>query len=182
MTQQYNNNYDRELGWDDPIQADATEYILLPDGDYIFTVEKFERERHTPNPQNPGKLPACNKAVIHLIIESSEGVAKLRHNLFLHSSVEGMLSAFFASIGQKKRGEQLKMDWTKVTGAKGVCRVGTKVYNNNKYNEVKSMIYAEDVEQEKIKNANINVVPTPQPQNQMPFQTNYTQPTVPQGF
>ncbi|MFD2089604.1 hypothetical protein ACFSND_31290 [Brevibacillus brevis] len=34
---------DRELGWDDEIQKDGGEFIVLPDGDYNFTVTKFER-------------------------------------------------------------------------------------------------------------------------------------------
>ena len=100
MTQQFNNNFEREIGWDDTIQKDS-ERVLLPDGLYWFTVKEYERGRHTPNPQNPGKLPACNKATVHLTIVANEGETELRHNLFLHSSTEGMLSAFFGAIGAK---------------------------------------------------------------------------------
>ena len=37
---------ERELGWDDEIEKDSGEFILLPEGDYDFTVESFERSRH----------------------------------------------------------------------------------------------------------------------------------------
>ena len=94
MTQQQFNNYEREFGWDDTIQKDS-EFVLLPEGLYYFTVKNYDRGRHTPNPQNPGKLPACPKATVYLQIEANEGETELRHNLFLHSSTEGMLSAFF---------------------------------------------------------------------------------------
>ena len=145
MTQQQYNNFDREFGWEDTIEKDS-EYVLLPDGLYHFTVIGMERTRHTPNPQNPGKLPACNKAIVSIKIVANEGETELRHNLFLHSSTEGMLSAFFAAIGQKKKGEPLRMNWNTIIGATGVCKVGTRQYNNNNYNEVKSMLYPEDVD------------------------------------
>ncbi|MCB7107555.1 hypothetical protein LIZ13_06425 [Streptococcus oralis] len=150
MTQQY-NNFDHEIDWEGTIEKDS-DRVLLPDGLYYFTVVGMERTRHTPNPQNPGKLPACNKAIVSIKIVANEGEAELRHNLFLHSSTEGMLSAFFAAIGQKRKGEPLRMDWNSIVGKSGVCKVGVREYNGNKYNEVKGMIYAEDVDYTKVLN------------------------------
>lgn len=180
---EYNNNFEREFGWDDTIQEDAKEFITLQPGDYVFTVTGFDRQRHTPNPQNPGKLPACPKAVISLEIETDEGVASLKHNLFLHSSTEGMLSAFFGSIGQKKHGEPLKMNWNTVIGATGVCSVKNRTYNDNVYNEVKSMIYADSVDWTKVLNGN-QQQQVPQQTYQQPAQNfapqqQYQQPTQP---
>ena len=86
------------------------------------------------------------------MIEANEGETELKHNLFLHSSTEGMLSAFFGSIGQKRKGEPLRMDWNAIIGKVGVCKVGIREYNGNKYNEVKNMIYAEDVDHTKVLN------------------------------
>ncbi|HEN2245527.1 TPA: hypothetical protein ACGQHX_001031 [Streptococcus agalactiae] len=182
---EYNNNFEREFGWDDTIQEDAKEFIKLQPGDYVFTVTDFERARHTPNPQKPGKLPACNKAVISLEIETDEGVTSLKHNLFLHSSTEGMLSAFFGAIGQKKHGEPLKMNWNTVVGATGVCSVKNRTYNDNVYNEVKSMIYADSVDWTKVLNANTQPQ-APQPTYQQPAQqtTNFApqQQPAPQSY
>lgn len=182
---EYNNNFEREFGWDDTIQEDAKEFITLQPGDYVFTVTDFERARHTPNPQKTGKLPACNKAVISLEIETDEGVASLKHNLFLHSSTEGILSAFFGAIGQKKHGEPLKMNWNTVVGATGVCSVKNRTYNDNVYNEVKSMIYADSVDWTKVLNANTQPQ-APQPTYQQPAQqtTNFApqQQPAPQSY
>lgn len=171
----YNNNFEREFGWDETIQEDAKEFITLTPGDYVFTVTNFERGRHTPNPQNPGKLPACNKAIITIQVETEEGSATMTHNLFLHSSTEGMLSAFFGAIGQKKHGEPLQMNWNTVVGSTGVCRVGNRTYKDNVYNDVKQMIYADSVDWTKVLNAN-------QAQNQ-PQAPSYQVPQgqVPQG-
>lgn len=174
MTQQQYNNFDHEIGWEDTIQKDS-EFVLLPDGLYYFTVVGMERTRHMPNPQNPGKLPACNKAIVSIKIVANEGETELRHNLFLHSSTEGMLSAFFASIGQKKKGEPLKMDWNAIIGKTGVCKVGTRQYNGNNYNEVKSMLYPEDVDYTKVLNSQ------PGQAMQQSYQPQQPQPQQPQA-
>lgn len=172
MTQQQFNNFDREYDWNDTIQKDA-EFTLLPEGLYNFTVKSYERGRHTPNPQNPGKLPACNKATVYIQIVANEGETELRHNLFLHSSTEGMLSAFFGAIGQKRKGEPLRMDWNAIVGRTGVCKVGFREYNGNKYNEVKGMIYAEDVDYTKVLNQQPGQ--TTQASYQQPQQQNFGQ-------
>ncbi|MDD6484779.1 MAG: DUF669 domain-containing protein [Clostridiales bacterium] len=129
---------EREFGWDDYIENDSQGFVLLPEGDYDFVVTKFERSRHNGS----AKLPPCNKAVLTLEIKSDEGTVYINHNLFLHSKTEGMLCAFFTAIGARKKGEKLKMDWSKVTGAKGRCRVGIHEYTKKdgtigKINDIK---------------------------------------------
>jgi len=116
---------DRELDWGDSIEKES-DFTLLKEGDYNFTVETFERARH------PGsdKLPPCNKAIVHIHIDSPEGAATIKHNLFLHTKCEGMLSAFFESIGQKKKGERITMNWNMVPGSTGRCKVTVRNYKN----------------------------------------------------
>lgn len=133
------NNQGRELAWDDVITKDS-EFILLPEGDYDFVVENFERARHNGSE----KLPACYKAIIKITIWYEGQKVTIDHNLFLHSSTESMLSAFFSSIGQKKKGESLKMNWNAVPGASGKCKIGHQEYNGNKYNQIKKFYPAEE--------------------------------------
>lgn len=114
------SDMERAFGWDDEIEKDGSDFILLPEGDYDFTVESFERARHNGSE----KLPPCNKAILKLRIETPEGAALVNHNLFLHTKTEGMISAFFTAIGQKKKGEKIKMNWNAVIGAKGRCKIG----------------------------------------------------------
>ena len=130
MTQQFQQ--DRELGWDDTIVQDSEGGIVLAPGDYIFEVVKFERARYTPK-SGDSKLPACNMAKLELKIESPQGTATVFNNLYLHTSTEGLLSAFFASIGQKKKGEPLQMNWNLVTGAKGAVKIKNRTYKDNTY-------------------------------------------------
>lgn len=132
------NNIEREIGWDEEISKESDEFILLPAGDYDFTVSDFERARHAGST----KLPPCNKAIITLKIETPEGTAYVKHNLFLHTKTEGMLSAFFIAIGQKKHGEPLRMNWSTVIGSKGRCKVDVREWTGNdgevrKSNEIK---------------------------------------------
>ena len=65
----------------------------------------------------------------------------LTHNLFLHSRVEGLLSAFFTSVGLKKKGESLRMNWQAVPGCKGRLKLGIRNYQkdgeNRTINEIK---------------------------------------------
>lgn len=120
-------NQERELQWDDQIVKDGPEFILLPEGDYDFTVTKFERGRF----QGSTKMPACNQAKIELTIHTpSNGDIKLEHSLLLHTRTEGFLSNFFGGIGQKKEGEPLRMNWNAVIGGKG--RLKLKIENYTK--------------------------------------------------
>lgn len=133
-----NNNTGYEFNWDDAIQNDSPEFVVLPEGDYDFEVTGFERGRHNGSE----KLPPCNKATVHIKIEGKEGISTIRHNLFLHSITEGMLCAFFTGIGQRKKGEKVTMNWNKVVGSKGRAKVGIKKWTNDSgtemtFNEIK---------------------------------------------
>lgn len=81
------NESEREYGWDDEIQNDGPEYVVLPDGDYNFKVTGFERGRY----EGGEKIPACNMAIITLEIENDKGICFIQNRLFLHSRCEGLL-------------------------------------------------------------------------------------------
>jgi hypothetical protein len=120
---------EREFGWDDTIEKDGGGgFVLLPPGDYYFTVAKFERSRYAGSE----KMPACNQAKLELNVHSPEhGDVTVFHNLFLHTKTEGLLSNFFAGIGQKKKGEPLRMNWNAVVGARGKMKLEIRNYKSN---------------------------------------------------
>lgn len=120
-----------ELAWDAEIEKESPEFITLPEGEYEFEIVSFERARYAGG----DKLPPCNQAKLKLQVTTKDGIATIMHNLFLHSRTEGMLSAFFNCIGQKKHGEKLKMDWNRVIGSKGRAKVGIRVYKDNNGND-----------------------------------------------
>lgn len=124
----------RELGWEDIIENDGPEFVILPEGDYDFEVVNFERARHNGSE----KLPPCNKAIVYIKIEAPQGTATIKHNLFLHTITEGMLCAFFTGIGQRKKGEKVTMNWNKVIGSKGRAKVIIRKWTNDEGRELQS--------------------------------------------
>lgn len=122
MSELYNQQ-PRELNWDDPISQEEMELPHLPDGDYPFQIVNLEKARHQP--RDGGKLPPCNKAILTVrVTDRMNNVSvDIRHNMYLHTSMEWKLSEFFAAIGLKQKGEALRMDWSRVVGATGLCKV-----------------------------------------------------------
>ncbi len=141
-------NIERELGWEDEIQKDGGEFVVLPAGDYNFTVTKFERGRFAGSE----KMPACNQAKLELTVHSPEhGDVVVFHNLFLHTKTEGLLSNFFAGIGQKRKGEPLRMNWSAVVGAKGRLKLEINKFigkdkEEKTNNQVKTFYPKDDVQ------------------------------------
>ena len=114
---------DRELGWDDVIEKDSN-FVTLPEGDYDFVIDHFERARHPGSDQ----IPPCNKATLTLAVDTVEGTASVRYDLILWSSLEWKISEFFRAIGQKKHGEKFRPQWNAVVGTKGRGRFKPRMY------------------------------------------------------
>jgi hypothetical protein len=126
-----NNEKDMLMNWDDAIETDGQEYILLPEGEYNFKVTNFERGRFVGS----AKIPQCNKATITIQIEAKEGTTSVKFDLILYRTLEWRISAFFRCIGQKKHGEKLTMDWGKVVGSKGRAYIKQRSYTNQNGDE-----------------------------------------------
>ena len=119
------NDMNMCMDWGDTIENDGQEFVILPEGDYNFTVTDFERGRF------PGsaKIPACNKAALTLQVRTADGkIATVKFDLILYRSLEWRISSFFRCIGQKKHDERLVMDWNKVVGARGHAHFKPRTY------------------------------------------------------
>lgn len=157
---------ERELGWDDEISRES-DFTIIPEGDYDFTVTGFERGRH----DGSEKLPPCNMAIVSLSITLPDGSSTtLRHRLFLHSRCEGLLSAFFTGIGLKRKGEPLRMNWNAVPGAHGRCKITVRSWKGKN---------GEDMQSNDIKKFydTYDSAPQAQQQYQQPAPQQYAQPT-----
>ncbi|OPA76644.1 hypothetical protein BVG16_15805 [Paenibacillus selenitireducens] len=169
-----NQNMERELGWDDQIQKDGVDFVVLTAGDYNFTVSKFERGRFAGSE----KMPACNQAKLELTVHSPEhGDVVVFHNLFLHTKTEGLLSNFFAAIGQKKKGEPLRMNWNAIVGARGKLKLEINTFKgrdgaDRTNNQVKSFYSYEELMQQQPQQPQYNQAPPQYNQQQAPFPTN----------
>lgn len=130
------------LDWNSNIVKESA-FILLPDGDYDFIVNSFDREHY----EGGDNLSACNVAVLNIRIDTNlhpDGYVIIKHRLFLHTKTEWALSAFFRAIGQKKKDAPLQMNWNLVPGSKGRLRLGKKIYKDNEYNEIKKFYPADE--------------------------------------
>ena len=130
--------------WEDEIVKENGEFVLLPEGDYDFTVAKFERNRHNGS----DKIPPCNKAVVTLTVWGADDKIEIIENFLLCNKMEWKLSQFFLSIGLKKHGEPLRMNWNAAIGKKGKCKVIVNKYTdkngNNRENNRIEKFYAYD--------------------------------------
>lgn len=139
------NNEGRELGWEDQIEKDGGDFEPIPEGDYDFEIEKFERSRSTGS----GKLPPCNMAVVYFKVRDRDREVTIRENFILHTSLEWKLSELFCGIGMKKKGEPVRMNWSVLPGATGRAQIslepGTKD-PTKKFNRIKK-IYPKEQKQ-----------------------------------
>lgn len=118
------NTTDRALSWDDEFTNEQQEFVLLPEGEYAFEVTGMERARF----EGSAKLPPCSMAKLTLkIFGGAKGDTTVTHRLYLHTKTQGLLGAFFESIGQCKRGETFRPAGTKwwVPGAGAVWASGS---------------------------------------------------------
>ena len=130
MSDYMNDGY--ELGWDAEIENEGSEFVVAEPGEYSFTIVGFERGRF------PGsaKMPPCNQAKLSVKLDLPDGGnCIIKENLFLHSKSEWRLCQFFTSIGQRRHGEKVAMNWNAVNGARGRCKVTKRSFKGNDGND-----------------------------------------------
>ena len=113
------------FGWDDWIEDDGKPFVVLPDGEYPFTVTEFQRKRYNGS----AKLPPCNEADISIAVHGSDGQdAYITDRFYLVSKSQWKLAEFFRSVGLKKHGERMKPDWNNLVGLTGRVRIKVDTY------------------------------------------------------
>jgi hypothetical protein len=171
MATQFGAEYE-EIGYEGVIENEDGGFVLLPDGDYDFTVNKVTRSRY----EGSSKMPSCNIVSVELTIWGAGGDKTIiTERFFLVKKFEWKLSQFFLSIGLKKHGEQLVMRWN-IEGYKGKCKVYIDNYkkqdgSDGQSNKIKKF-YAYD---ENVRTVS-STAPSPQQQYQQTYQQ-YQAPT-----
>lgn len=135
MSEYANNNEGYELNWDSAIEKDSPEYILLPEGDYDFTVTKFERGRHNGSE----KLPALQQG--HNPSSHRNAPGKRRHTAPAFSPLKdggNALGLFYRHRPKEKGREDHHELERRDPGAKGRCRVYVDTWKGSDGEERKS--------------------------------------------
>ena len=127
------------------------EFILLPEGDYDFTVTQIERSRYNPKPNS--KIGPCVQvtATLRVIDPQSGKPVDLRHNLFMWGTTVGMIAQYYDSIGLHKKGTPLALDWRPEMhiGKTGKLKIAHRTYKSNDgqdriANDIKKLYPKED--------------------------------------
>lgn len=130
---------DKAIEWGDTIAwEDAPEYVVLPPGNYEFTVMNWDRGHYEGNPAT-GKI-ACNTARVTVAVETDKGTAYAKYTFYLKKSAIGFVRDFFLCIGLMKKGEAFTPDFDKAIGCKGMAQFDNRPYKGNTYNDVKKWI------------------------------------------
>ena len=107
--------------WNGYIEDDSEfpEIVILNEGDYNFKVTNLTKT------YSQNGTPMVNLTL--KVFDETQSTTVFT-KLFLTRKSEWRLSQFFRSIGQKKHGEGLNMDWNKVPGATGRCKIKKEKY------------------------------------------------------
>lgn len=138
------DNLNEALNWDDEAQAADSEYAILTPGEYLYRVERFERQRF----DGSDKMAACPMALLTLSCANAQreqGTVQVR--LYLNRKQAWKLTQFFKSCGlipaDMADGTSYRMPWDRVTGATGKLELSNRSYNGKEYNDVKRFIVPE---------------------------------------
>lgn len=135
----------RELDWDESIPSDTEGFELIPEGDYDFVIERYERARS----QGSNKLPPCNMAIVYFRVNNCGREVVVRENFILHEKFRWKLAQLFIGVGAKIVNETVQMNWGMLPGATGRARVSLDPDRNDpdkKYNHIKK-IYPKEIKQ-----------------------------------
>ena len=119
------------IDWDDEVsEQDADDgggngFVVLPPGNYTFTVKKKELGKFNGSE----KLPPCNQVKIEIIVDGGDkGKAYVYHRFYMHTKMLWKIYAFMESIGVRKKGDApSSVPWKKVTkDLTGTCHIKIK--------------------------------------------------------
>jgi len=121
------------MDWDSNLTEEeaaetASEFKLLPDGEYDFEVKKLEKDSYTATPNS--KIPSCPLAVVHIQASTPDGEITnyFRERLYLYDANKWRLLQFFTCLGLRKHGDgKTTMPWNKVEGCTGRAKLGHHV-------------------------------------------------------
>ena len=138
------------LGWDDVVSEDIAnqnreggDFVVLPNGEYPFTVYKIERGQF----KGSEKLPACNMVTVHINVDGGDaGKNYLKCRFFMHTKMLWKIYQFLTAVGLHKKGDAAgKIPWGMVTkGLKGRCKLVTDTYKDKPKNEVDEWLAPSD--------------------------------------
>lgn len=118
----------RAIGWDEEFTADEQEFKPLPDGDYDFQVQNFERSNY----EGSEKLPPCMKVAVTLSCTDGVNTGKVIENFYLSKSSEWKIGSFLRAVGLKEKGAPTRPSLIgQSIGLTGRCKIASRKWTGN---------------------------------------------------
>lgn len=138
------NNENEFLAWDQGWVAEESDFTLLPEGQYPFTVTKLERKIYDGNSD---KIPnGAPYAEVTCEVVGKEGKTNVIERLYLMKKFTWKLTQFFTSIGQPTViGQAFSPNWSTVLGSQGQAKLEVNSYtgrdgNSKQNNRIKEFL------------------------------------------
>lgn len=121
------------LDWTDEVEDSGMDFILLGEGDYVFVVEKFDKERY----EGGNKVPPCPRATLTLAIPLPDGrTARVFDRILLYSGNKWRIFRFFESLGfEGNQDGKMMSHWDEIVGRQGVVRIKQRKYTTKNGDE-----------------------------------------------
>lgn len=120
------------LGWDDEVEA-GSPFVLLPEGDYPFTITGLEKGIYEKPADRTTKIPAnCPMATVSLEFTAATGEkSTLTEKFYLYKKMQWKINQFFTAIGAPKNADGvIKMNWATVLGSHGTAKLVVNNYTD----------------------------------------------------
>ena len=115
-------------------EADEGGFVILPDGEYPFTVTKMDKERFSGSEN----ISPCWLAIVTLQVDGGElGRANVFHRLYMVKKQAWKVKQLFVGVGLvDKDAKSFAPPWNQLIGASGVVKLGHHEHNGKTYNDV----------------------------------------------
>lgn len=128
-------DWDQDVSEKDAGNEQMDGFVVLPEGDYKFTVDKAERGQF----KGSANLPACNQVKVGIIVDGGEkGKSYVWMRFYMHTKMLWKIYQFLTAVGLHKKGEGSgPIPWGKVVkGVTGRCHIVEDEYKGEKRNDV----------------------------------------------
>lgn len=127
-----------ELDWDSTIDQDAQEYVTLPEGDYDFIVDHFERATVSSSSEKYGGMKMA-EVYFRIQVPGADEV-QVKENFILHSNFAWKIGALLVCTGLKEKGKEVQGNyWSRLPGTRGRCHLTQNASKQNperKFNNI----------------------------------------------
>lgn len=121
-----------------------TDFVMLPKGEYPFTIAKVEFKNYQPKPgKTTGITKPCKQITLGLVVDGGDkGKAWVDENLYFYPTCMFRVLSVFKSVGLISDGYKGSLPWDQLKGAEGRAKFDVETYHSTKYSEDRERMVA----------------------------------------